>query len=286
MEHHANIVPWQLVAAATGAKVVVAPVTDAGELDMAAFRERLTERTRMVAVAWVSNVLGTINPVAEIVDLAHARGVPVLLDAAQAVQHLPVDVQAIPADFLVLSGHKLYGPSGVGVLYGRAEILEAMPPYQGGGDMIDHVRWSGTTFNDIPFRFEAGTPDIAGIVALGVAIDYVGALGIDAIAAHEQELLAYGTRALNQIPGFRMIGTAREKASVMTFAIEGLHPQDVATMLDLDGIAVRTGHHCAEPLHERFCLGGSARASVGLYTNHADLDALAASLRRVTEMFA
>ena len=286
MEHHANIVPWQLVAAATGAKVVVAPVTDAGELDMAAFRERLTERTRMVAVVWVSNVLGTINPVAEIVDLAHARGVPVLLDAAQAVQHLPVDVQAVPADFLVLSGHKLYGPSGVGVLYGRAEILEAMPPYQAGGDMIDHVRWSGTTFNDIPFRFEAGTPDIAGIVALGAAIDYVEGLGIGAIAAHERDLLAYGTRALNQIPGFRMIGTAREKASVMTFAIDGIHPQDVATMLDLDGIAVRTGHHCAEPLHERFGLGGSARASVGLYTNQADLDALAASLRRVTEMFA
>jgi cysteine desulfurase/selenocysteine lyase len=274
------------VAAATGAKVVVAPVTDAGELDMAAFRERLSDRTRMVAVAWVSNVLGTINPVAEIVDLAHARGVPVLLDAAQAVQHLPVDVQAIPADFLVLSGHKLYGPSGVGVLYGRAEILEAMPPYQGGGDMIDHVRWSGTTFNDIPFRFEAGTPDIAGIVALGAAIDYVEGLGIGAIAAHEQELLAYGTRALNQIPGFRMIGTAREKASVMTFALDGVHPQDVATMLDLDGIAVRTGQHCAEPLHDRFGLASSARASVGLYTNHADLDALAASLRRVTEMFA
>jgi cysteine desulfurase/selenocysteine lyase len=240
----------------------------------------------MVAVVWVSNVLGSVNPVEEIVELAHARGVPVLLDAAQAVQHLPVDVQAVPADFLVFSGHKLYGPSGVGVLYGRAEILEAMPPYQGGGDMIDHVRWSGTTFNDIPFRFEAGTPDIAGIVALGAAIDYVEALGIDAIAAHEQELLAYGTRALNQIPGFRMIGTAREKASVMTFAIDGIHPQDVATMLDLDGIAVRTGHHCAEPLHERFGLGGSVRASVGLYTNHADLDALAASLRRVTEMFA
>ena len=285
MEHHANIVPWQLVALATGARVVVAPVTDEGELDMAAFRERLSERTRMVAVVWVSNVLGTVNPIPEIVDLAHARGIPVLVDAAQTVQHRPVDVQAVPCDFLVFSGHKLYGPSGVGVLYARAELLEAMPPYQGGGDMIDHVRFEGTTFNEIPFRFEAGTPDIAGIVALGAAIDYVEGLGLEAIEAHEREMLAYGTRALNQIPGFRMIGTAREKASVMTFALDGVHPQDIATMLDLDGIAIRTGHHCAEPLHARFGLAGSARASVGLYTNHADLDALAASLRRVTEMF-
>jgi cysteine desulfurase / selenocysteine lyase len=260
-------------------------VTEEGELDMAAFRERLSERTRMVAVVWVSNVLGTVNPIPEIVDLAHAHGIPVLVDAAQTVQHRPVDVQAVPCDFLVFSGHKLYGPSGVGVLYARAELLEAMPPYQGGGDMIDHVRFEGTTFNEIPFRFEAGTPDIAGIVALGAAIDYVEGLGLEAIEAHEREMLAYGTRALNQIPGFRMIGTAREKASVMTFALDGVHPQDIATMLDLDGIAIRTGHHCAEPLHARFGLAGSARASVGLYTNHADLDALAASLRRVTEMF-
>jgi cysteine desulfurase / selenocysteine lyase len=285
MEHHANIVPWQLVVSATGARLVVAPVTDEGELDMAAFRERLSARTRMVAVVWVSNVLGTVNPIPEIVDLAHARGIPVLVDAAQTVQHRPVDVQAVPCDFLVFSGHKLYGPSGVGVLYARAELLEAMPPYQGGGDMIDHVRFEGTTFNEIPFRFEAGTPDIAGIVALGAAIDYVEGLGLEAIEAHEREMLAYGTRALNQIPGVRMIGTAREKASVMTFALDGVHPQDIATMLDLDGIAIRTGHHCAEPLHARFGLAGSARASVGLYTNHADLDALAASLRRVTEMF-
>lgn len=285
MEHHANIVPWQLVAGATGAKVVAAPVTDEGELDMAAFRERITERTRMVAVVWVSNALGTVNPVHEIVSLAHARGLPILVDAAQAVQHVPVDVREFGCDFLVFSGHKLYGPSGVGVLYGRAEHLEAMPPYQGGGDMIDHVSFAGTTFNEIPFRFEAGTPDIAGIAALGTAVDYVEAIGIEAIAAHEQAMLAYGTRALNQIEGFRMIGTAREKASVMTFALEGAHPQDVGTMLDLDGIAVRTGRHCADPLHDRFGLAATARASVGLYTNREDLDALAASLRRVAEMF-
>jgi cysteine desulfurase / selenocysteine lyase len=285
MEHHANIVPWQLVAAATGAKVVAAPVTDEGELDMPAFRERLNERTRMVAVVWVSNALGTVNPVEEIVALAHARGVPVLLDAAQAVQHVPVDVQAVGCDFLVFSGHKLYGPTGIGVLYGRAELLDSMPPYQGGGDMIDRVSFEGTTFNEIPFRFEAGTPDIAGAVGLGAAIDYVGSLGMDAVAAHEREMLAYGTRALNQIEGFRMIGTAREKASVMTFALDGVHPQDIGAMLDLDGVAVRTGRHCADPLHERFGLAGSARASVGLYTSREDLDALAASLRRVAEMF-
>jgi cysteine desulfurase/selenocysteine lyase len=285
MEHHANIVPWQLVAEATGAKLVVAPVNDAGELVLSALAERIGPRTRLVALVWVSNVLGTVNPVEEVVALAHAQGVPVLLDAAQAVQHRQVDVQALGCDFLVFSGHKLYGPSGTGVLYGRAELLEAMPPYQGGGDMIEHVRFTGTTFNEIPFRFEAGTPDIAGIVALAAAIDYVEGLGIDAIAAHEADLLAYGTRALNQIPGLRLIGTAREKASVLTFSLEGAHPQDIGTMLDLDGIAVRTGHHCAEPLHERFGLSASARASVGLYTTHAELDALTASLRRVAEMF-
>ena len=284
MEHHANIVPWQIAAEATGARVVAAPVTDAGELDLDALVERINDRTRMIAVAWVSNVLGTVNPVHDIVQIARERGLPILIDAAQAVQHLPVDVQELDADFLVFSGHKLYGPSGVGVLHGKAERLEAMPPYQGGGDMIERVSFAGTTWNEIPFKFEAGTPDIAGIVAFGAAIDYVEALGLDAIAAHEAEVLAYATRAMNQIPGLRLIGTAAEKCSVLTFAMAGVHPQDLAALLDLDGIAIRTGHHCAMPLHERFGLAASARASVGLYTSFEDIDAFVASLRRAGEM--
>ncbi len=284
MEHHANIVPWQIAAEATGARVVAAPVTDAGELDLDALVERINDRTRMIAVAWVSNVLGTVNPVHDIVQIARERGLPILIDAAQAVQHLPVDVQELDADFLVFSGHKLYGPSGVGVLHGKAERLEAMPPYQGGGDMIERVSFAGTTWNEIPFKFEAGTPDIAGIVAFGAAIDYVEALGLDAIAAHEAEVLAYATRAMNQIPGLRLIGTPAEKCSVLTFAMAGVHPQDLAALLDLDGIAIRTGHHCAMPLHERFGLAASARASVGLYTSFEDIDAFVASLRRAGEM--
>lgn len=285
MEHHANIVPWQLVAAQTGAKVVAAPVNDEGELVLDAFTQRISERTRMIGVVWVSNVLGTVNPVHELVGIARGRGIPILIDAAQAVQHIPVDVQELGADFLVFSGHKLYGPSGVGVLHGRAEHLEAMPPYQGGGDMIERVSFEGTTWNEIPFKFEAGTPDIAGIVALGAAIDYVDGLGLDAIARHEGELLAYATRAINQVPGVRLIGTAARKCSVLTFAMDGVHPQDIGAMLDLDGIAVRTGHHCAMPLHERFGLGASARASIGLYTTREEIDTFVRSLGRVAEMF-
>ena len=284
MEHHANIVPWQMAADATGARVIAAPVTDSGELDMAAFAERINDRTRMLAVAWVSNVLGTVNPVHDLVRLARERGLPILIDAAQAVQHIPVDVQELDADFLAFSGHKLYGPTGVGVLHGKAEHLEAMPPYQGGGDMIERVSFAGTTWNEIPFKFEAGTPDIAGIVAFGAAIDYVEALGLDDIALHEAEVLAHATRALNQIPGLRLIGTAPKKCSVLTFALEGVHPQDLAALLDLDGIAIRTGHHCAMPLHERFGLAASARASIGLYTSFEDIDTFVASLRRAGGM--
>ncbi|MFL5332926.1 MAG: aminotransferase class V-fold PLP-dependent enzyme [Geminicoccaceae bacterium] len=284
MEHHANIVPWQMAADAAGARVVAAPVNEAGELILDALVERITERTRMIAVVWVSNVLGTVNPVHELVRIAHARSLPILIDAAQAVQHIPVDVQELDADFLAFSGHKLYGPSGVGVLHGKAEHLEAMPPYQGGGDMIERVSFAGTTWNEIPFKFEAGTPDIAGIVGLGAAVDYVESLGLEAIAAHESEVLAYATRALNQVPGVRLIGTAAEKCSVLTFAMAGVHPQDLAALLDLDGIAVRTGHHCAMPLHERFGLAGSARASVGLYTTCDEIDLFVASLRRAGEM--
>jgi len=285
MEHHANIVPWQMIAEAKGATVVAAPVTDAGELDLEAFERLIGPRTRMISVVWVSNVLGTINPVAEIIALARARGIPVLIDAAQAVQHLPVDVEALDADFIAFSGHKLYGPSGVGVLWGKAAHLDAMPPYQGGGDMIERVSFKGTTWNEIPFKFEAGTPDIAGIIALGAAIDFVERIGIEAIAAHEAQLLAYATRAVQQVPGLRLIGTASDKASVLTFTLEGAHPQDIGTMLDLDGIAIRTGHHCAMPLHERFGLAASARASLGVYNTEADIDALTRSLRRVASMF-
>jgi cysteine desulfurase/selenocysteine lyase len=284
MEHHANIVPWQMVAEATGARVVAAPVTDTGELDLTALVERLNGRTRMIAVAWVSNVLGTVNPVHDLVRIARERGLPILIDAAQAVQHIPVDVQELDADFLAFSGHKLYGPTGVGVLHAKAEHLEAMSPYQGGGDMIERVSFAGTTWNEIPFKFEAGTPDIAGIVAFGAAIDYVTSLGLENIAAHEAEILAYATRAMNQIPGLRLIGTAPEKCSVLTFALEGVHPQDLAALLDLDGIAIRTGHHCAMPLHERFGLAGSARASIGLYTSLEDIDTFVSSLRRAGEM--
>lgn len=285
MEHHANIVPWQLIAERTGAKVVAAPVDGAGNLMMDAFEDRINERTKMIAVAWISNVLGTINPIDDIIALAHARGIPVLLDAAQAVHHKYVDVQAIDCDFLAFSGHKMYGPSGVGVLFGKAELLEEMRPYQGGGDMIDRVSFDGTTFNEIPFRFEAGTPDIAGIVALGAAVDYIESLGIEAIEAHEAELLAYGLRAIKQVPGIKLFGEPEEKCSVIAFGLEGAHPQDIGTMLDLDGIAIRTGHHCAQPLHAKFGMTASARASFGVYNTKADIDAFVASLKRVQAMF-
>ncbi len=284
MEHHANIVPWQLLADA-GLKLVVAPISDAGELLLPEFERLLSERTRLVSVTWVANALGTINPVERIVELAHARGIPVLLDAAQAVQHIPVDVQAVDCDFLVFSGHKLYGPSGIGVLYGKAARLEAMPPYQGGGDMILSVSYAHTEFQDIPHKFEAGTPAIEAAVGLGAAIDYVTGLGLDAIAAHEADLLAYATRALQQIPGLQVVGTAREKCSVLSFVLDCAHPHDIGTLLDLDGIAIRTGQHCAQPAIERLGHHATARASIGLYNTEADIDALATSLRRVVAMF-
>mgnify|MGYP000520596067 CR=1 FL=1 len=284
MEHHSNIVPWQMLCARKGAVLRVVPIDDNGDLIMEEYENLLSDRTKIVAITHISNTLGTVNPVHELVRIAHARGVPILIDAAQAVQHIPVDVQDLDADFLAFSGHKLYGPSGVGVLHAKAVHLEAMPPYQGGGDMIERVSFAGTTWNEIPFKFEAGTPDIAGIVALGAAIDYVEGLGLEAIAAHEAEVLAYATRALNQVAGVRLIGTAAEKCSVLTFAMAGVHPQDLAALLDLDGIAIRTGHHCAMPLHERFGLAGSARASIGLYTTCDEIDRFVASLRRAGEM--
>jgi cysteine desulfurase/selenocysteine lyase len=285
MEHHANIVPWQLLADQIGLKLVVAPISDDGEILLDELASLISERTRLVSVAWVSNALGTVNPVEEIVQIAHARGVPVLLDACQAVQHVPIDVQALDCDFLVFSGHKLYGPSGIGALYGKEALLEAMPPYQGGGDMILSVSFEGTEFNQLPYKFEAGTPAIEAAVGLGAAIDYVQSLGLDTIAAHEHELLAYATRALNQIPGLRIIGTARDKSSVLSFVLDQLHAHDVGTLLDLDGIAVRTGHHCAMPVMERFDVTATTRASLALYNTQGEIDTLVASLRRMVERF-
>jgi len=285
LEHHANIVPWQLLRDQVGLELVVAPINDDGELMLDAFEALLSDRTRLVSVAWVSNALGTVNPVHEIVALAHARGLPVLLDAAQAVQHMPVDVQELDCDFLVFSGHKLYGPSGIGVLYGKAGLLDAMPPYQGGGEMIASVSYERTEFNEIPYKFEAGTPAIEAAVGLAAAIDYLEGLGLENIAAHEAALLAHGTRALQQVPGLRLVGTARHKCSVLSFVMDGAHPQDIGTLLDLDGIAVRTGHHCAQPTIERLGYNATARASIGVYNTIEDLDALAAGLRRVASMF-
>ncbi len=284
MEHHANIVPWQLLAEQVGLEFDVVEITPEGELRLDELEARIDARTLLVALPWVSNVLGTVNPVEHIVELAHSKGVPVLLDACQAVQHMAVDVQAVGCDFLVLSGHKIYGPSGIGVLWGRAELLDAMPPYQGGGSMIASVSFEeGTTFNDLPFKFEAGTPFIEGAAALATALDYVSGLGIDAIHAHEDAVLAYGMRALKQVKGLRLIGEAEAKSSVLSFAIDGIHPHDIGTLLDLDGVAIRTGHHCAQPLVESLGLPAVARASIGLYNTTSDVDALVESLQRVVD---
>ena len=285
MEHHANIVPWQLLTEQIGLKLVVAPINDDGELLVDELSDLISERTLLVSLPWVSNALGTINPVHDVVALAHARGVPVLLDACQAVQHIPIDVQELDCDFLVFSGHKLYGPSGIGALYGKEALLESMPPYQGGGDMILSVSFEETEFNELPYKFEAGTPAIEAAAGLGAAIDYVNSLGLDAIAAHENQLLAYATRALNQIPGLRIIGTARAKSSVISFVLDQLHAHDVGTLLDLDGIAVRTGHHCAMPVMERFDVAATTRASLAVYNTQDEIDALVASVRRMVDRF-
>jgi cysteine desulfurase/selenocysteine lyase len=285
MEHHANIVPWQLLGEQLGLELVVAPINDDGELLLEALPKLISERTRLVSVPWVSNALGTVNPVHDIVALAHARGIPVLIDACQAVQHIPVDVRELDCDFLVFSGHKVYGPSGIGVLYGKAELLDAMPPYQGGGDMILSVSFEGTEFNELPYKFEAGTPAIEAAVGLGAALDYLLGHGIERVAAHEAGLLAHATRTLQQIPGLRIVGTARAKSSVISFVMNELHPHDIGTLLDLDGVAVRTGHHCAMPVMQRLGVSATARASIGLYNTPDDIEALAASLRRIAAKF-
>jgi cysteine desulfurase/selenocysteine lyase len=285
LEHHANIVPWQQLCLERGARLRVAPVSDAGELRLEELERMLSHRTKLVALAHVSNALGTINPVREVVALARAQGVPVLVDGAQAVPRFPVDVRALGCDFYVFSGHKLYGPTGIGALWARAEHLEAMPPYQTGGDMISSVSFEKTTWNKIPHKFEAGTPDIAGAVGLGAAIDYVSTLGLERIARHEDELLAHGTALLEEIPEVRIVGTARRKAGVLSFVVEGVHPHDVGTILDQEGIAIRAGHHCAQPLMDRLGLPATARASLGLYNRSEDLERLAAGLRKVVELF-
>ena len=286
MEHHSNIVPWQLACEAAGATLKAVPITDAGELRMDELARMLTAKTRLVAVGHVSNALGTVNPVEEIVRLAHAKGVPVLVDGAQAVPHMKVDVQAIGCDFYAFSGHKMYGPTGIGVLYGRKELLESMPPWQGGGDMIRSVSFEKTTYNDLPYKFEAGTPDISGAIGLGAAIDYLGAIGMDAIAAHEHALLEYATAAASTVKGLRVIGTAARKAGVLSFVLGNVHPHDVGSLVDRDGVAIRTGHHCAQPVMERFGVPATCRASFALYNTKEDVDALVASLKKVVEMFA
>jgi cysteine desulfurase/selenocysteine lyase len=286
MEHHSNIVPWQMLCEEKGATLRVAPIDDRGALCVDEFEKLLTPRTKLAALSHVSNALGTVNPVRELVEMAHRRGVPVLVDGAQAVPHQAVDVQELGCDFYVFSSHKLFGPSGVGVLWGRAEHLEAMPPYQGGGEMILSVSFEKTIYNEIPHKFEAGTPDIAGVVGLGAAIDYVTGLGLDAIGEHERDVLEYATQALSQLPGLRIIGTAPHKAAVISFVVEGVHPHDVGTVLDQEGVAVRTGHHCAQPVMEHFGLAATARASFALYNTRHDVDALVAGLGKVREVFA
>jgi cysteine desulfurase/selenocysteine lyase len=285
LEHHSNIVPWQMLCEEKGASLRVAPIDDAGEVDLLAFERLLSPRTRIVSVSHVSNALGTVNPVRRMCDLAHAAGSVVMIDGAQAAPHLAVDVRGIGCDFYAFSGHKVYGPSGIGGLYGRAALLEAMPPWQGGGDMIASVTFEKTTWNEVPYKFEAGTPNIAGAIALGRALDWIVQTGLGAIAAHEGELLRYGTELLSSIPGLRIVGQAREKAGVLSFVLDGIHPHDVGTVLDYEGIAVRTGHHCAQPVMDRYGLPATARASLACFNTRAELDALARGVRKAQELF-
>jgi cysteine desulfurase/selenocysteine lyase len=285
LEHHSNIVPWQMLCEEKEARLLVIPVNDQGELIMEEYAKLLGPRTKMVAVGHVSNALGTINPIAEMIRMAHHAGALTLIDGAQAVPHMKVDVQALDADFYAFSGHKVFGPTGIGMIYGKSKLLNAMPPYQGGGDMIRTVTFEKTTYNDVPYKFEAGTPHIAGGIALGSALDYVSHVGLDVICAYEHELLLYGTEALQQIPGLRIIGTAREKAAVLSFVIGGIHPHDIGTVLDRMGIAVRTGHHCAQPIMDRFGVPATTRASLAFYNTKSEIDALIAGLQKVKEVF-
>jgi cysteine desulfurase/selenocysteine lyase len=285
LEHHSNIVPWQMLCEEKNARLRVIPINDRGEILIEEYEKLLNPRTRMVAVAHVSNALGTINPVREMIGMAHRAGALVLIDGAQAAPHMKVDVQALDADFYTLSGHKVFGPTGIGILYGKTKLLNAMPPYQGGGDMIRTVTFEKTRYADLPYKFEAGTPNIAGGIGFGAALDYVTRLNLDRIAAYEHELLVYGTEGLLQIPGLRLIGTAREKAAVLSFAIEGIHPHDIGTVLDRQGIAVRTGHHCAQPLMDWFHVPATTRASLAFYNTAEEIDVLVEGLHKVKEVF-
>ncbi len=286
MEHHSNIVPWQMLCEEKDATLRVLPINERGELRMEELPKLLTSKTKLVAVTQVSNALGTINPIKKIIEMAHSLNIPVLVDGAQAVPHLKVDVQELDVDFYVFSGHKVYGPTGIGVLYGKRALLEAMPPYQGGGDMIRSVTFEKTIYNDLPYKFEAGTPNIGGAIGLGKAIEYITRLGLDNIAAHEHDLLVYGTEALTAIPGIRLIGTAAEKAAVISFVMEGIHPHDIGTILDREGIAIRTGHHCAQPVMQFFRIPATARASFALYNTREEIDVLVQGIQKVQEVFA
>jgi len=285
MEHHSNIVPWQLVCEEKDAKLRVAPINDRGELILEEFEALLSARTKIVAVGHVSNALGTVNPVGEIIRLAHQKNIPVLVDGAQAVPHMVVNVQALDCDFYAFSGHKVYGPTGIGALYGKAALLDQMPPYQGGGDMISSVTFEKTVYNKVPYKFEAGTPHMAGAVGLRAAVEYLDRLGLDAIAAYEHELLGYATEKVSALPGVRLIGTARQKAGVLSFVMDGVHPHDIGTILDQEGIAIRTGHHCAQPVMERFGVDATARASFSFYNTKEEIDRLVGGIQKVREVF-
>ncbi|HSW56297.1 MAG TPA: cysteine desulfurase [Ignavibacteriaceae bacterium] len=285
MEHHSNIVPWQLLCKEKNAKLKVIPVNDDGELIYEEFEKLVNERTKFISIVYVSNSLGTINPVKNIINYAHQFNIPVLVDAAQAVNHLTVDVQDLDCDFLAFSGHKIYGPTGIGALYGKVELLEAMPPYQGGGDMISKVTFEETTYNELPYKFEAGTPDIAGAIGLGAAIEYINKIGIDNIKEHERILLEYATQKIAQVPGLRIIGTAKEKTSVLSFVLENIHPHDIGTFLDFEGVAIRTGHHCTQPLMKRFNIPATSRASFAMYNTKEEVDVLVSGLKKIIEVF-
>jgi cysteine desulfurase/selenocysteine lyase len=285
MEHHSNIVPWQLIASEKNAMLKAAPITDSGELILEEFEKLITERTKIISVVYLSNSLGTINPVEKIIEIAHKHGVPVLLDAAQAVSHIPVDVQKLDCDFFAFSGHKIYGPTGIGILYGKEKLLEQMPPFMGGGDMISRVTFAKTTYNELPYKFEAGTSNIADAIGLGAALDYVNSIGMDSISKYEKHLLDYTTNKLSDVEGLRIIGTAAEKSSVISFVLKNVHPHDVGTFLDFEGIAVRTGHHCTQPLMDRFSIPATSRASFALYNTIEEADVLVRGIKKVIEAF-
>ena len=285
MEHHSNIVPWQLLCKEKNAKLRIIPINDDGELIYEEFEKLINEKTKFVSIVYVSNSLGTINPVKKIINYAHQFKIPVLVDAAQALNHIHVDVQDLNCDFLAFSGHKIYGPTGIGALYGKVELLDAMPPYQGGGDMISKVTFEETTYNELPHKFEAGTPDIAGAIGLGAAIEYISKIGIDNIKEHEKSLLEYATKQVEEVPGLRIIGKAKEKTSVLSFVLENIHPHDIGTFLDFEGVAIRTGHHCTQPVMQRYCIPATSRASFAMYNTKEEVDVLVHGLKKIIEVF-